>query len=339
MAAYVLRRLLLSASVVVVVSLAAFAGFGLSLDPSYPLWQDPRLRAVVQASYHLQDPILVRYARWATGFLRHGFGTTVSTDVGGFPPHLRSQGAPIGPALLHASAITAALVGLSLLVVLVGSTLVGSIGAQQRRFRADVGTRALAYVGAAVPTFLIADLLRRVAVPHQSTLRIGNNYYVSTHNQLFEIGPPSGGAAGWLRHLALPALALAVGLVGVYARYVRSAMAVELGRPYVTVARAKGLPESRVFLRHALRNSLVPVASLLSLDLGGVVGASLAADGVFRSGGLASVFLGALGAADPFQLTAIVVMSAVVVCGFTFLGDLLVAVLDPRLRTATPSPG
>ena len=339
MAAYVLRRLLLGASVVVVVSFAAFLGFGLTLDPSYPLWQEPQLQAVVRAAYHLQDPILVRYSHWATGLLHHGFGTTVSTDVGGFPPHLRSPGTPIGPALLHASAITAALVGLSLLFVLVGSTLVGTVGAQRRRFRSDVATRALAYVGAAVPTFLLADLLRRLAVPHQSTLVIGNNYYLSTHHQWFEIGPPSGGVVGWLRHLFLPAAALAIGLIGVYARYVRSAMAVELGRPYVTVARAKGLTESRVFFRHALRNSLVPVASLLSLDLGGVVGASLAADGVFRSGGLASVFLGALGNADPFQLTAIVVMSAVVVCGFTFGGDLLVGLLDPRLQTATPSRG
>jgi peptide/nickel transport system permease protein len=109
-------------------------------------------------------------------------------------------------------------------------------------------------------------------------------------------------------------------------------MLVELGRPYITVARAKGLSERRVLVRHALRNSLVPVTALLSLELGGVVGASLAADGVFRSGGLASVFLGALGNADPFQLTAVVVMSAVVVCGFTFVGDLAVGLLDPRVR-------
>lgn len=339
MAVYVVRRLLLTVSVVVAVSFVSFVGFGLSLDPSYPLWQQPRLQSFDRAVYHLQDPILSRYWRWATGLLHHGFGTTVSIDVSAFPtPHLLSPGVPIGPALLHASEVTAALVGLSLLFVVVGSTLVGAIGAQQRRFRADLGTRALAYLGAALPTFLVADLLRRVAVPHQSTLVTANRYYVSTHNQWFEVGPPSSGAVSWLRHLLLPAIALALGLIGVYARYVRSAMAVELGKPYITVARAKGLTEPRVFFRHALRNSLVPVASLLSLDLGGIIGASLAADGVFRSGGLASVFLGALGNADPFQLTAIVVMSAVVVCGFALAGDLVVGFLDPRLTTAT-QPG
>jgi len=335
MATYVLRRLLLAASVVVAVSFVSFLGFGLSLDPSYPLWEQPRLQGIVRAAYHLRDPILARYWRWATAVLHHGFGTTVSVDVGGTPPHLQSPGTPIGPALLHACAVTAALVGISLVLVAVGSTAVGAVSAQRRRYGLDVATRGLAYVVAAVPTFLVADLLRRLIVPKQSTILLFNKYYTSTHNQWFLLGPPSGGFVGWLRHLLLPAIALAIGLVGIYARYVRTAMAVELARPYVTVARAKGLSERRVLVRHALRNSLVPVASLLSLDLGAVVGASLAADGVFRTGGLASVFLGALGNADPFQLTAVVVMSAVIVCGFTFAGDFVVGLLDPRVRTAT----
>lgn len=331
-AGYLIRRLLLTASVVAAVSLAAFVGFGLSLDPSYPLVFKPREQAFVRATYHLTDPILSRYWRWAAGLFHHGFGTTVSTDVGGAPPHLLSTGDSIGPGLLHAAAVSAALVGLALVMVVAGSAAVGTFAAKRQRLHGDVGARALFYLGAAVPTFLIGDLIRRLIVPHQTTIVIANKYYVSTHSAWFLIGPPSGGLVDWLRHLALPAIALALGLIGLYARYVRSAMLVELGRPYVTVARAKGLSERRVLVRHALRNSLVPVTALLSLELGGVVGASLAADGVFRSGGLASVFLGALGNADPFQLTAVVVMSAVVVCGFTFVGDLAVGLLDPRVR-------
>ena len=135
--------------------------------------------------------------------------------------------------------------------------------------------------------------------------------------------------------MTLPVLALAIGLIGVYSRYIRSAMVVELREPYVMVARAKGLSERRVLVRHALRNSLIPFTSLLSLELGGVIGASIAADAVFATGGLASTFLGALARADPFELTALFVMTAVVVCVFMFVGDALVGVLDPRTRTAT----
>src|ERR1700688_4015554 len=97
MATFVFRRLLLAASVVVAVSFAAFVGFGLSLDPSFPLVFKPREQAVVRATYHLTDPILSRYWRWASGLVHHGFGTTVSTAVGGAPPHLEEPGLPIGP--------------------------------------------------------------------------------------------------------------------------------------------------------------------------------------------------------------------------------------------------
>jgi len=112
-------------------------------------------------------------------------------------------------------------------------------------------------------------------------------------------------------------------------------MIVTLGQPYVWTARAKGLPESRVVVRHALRNSLIPVTSLLSLEVGGVIGASLAADAVFNTGGLAGVFFSSLNRSDPFELTALLVTTAVVVCVFMLLGDALIGVLDPRTRAAT----
>lgn len=332
MAAYFVRRLASTVSVVAAVSLAAFVGFGLSLDPSYPLAFQPRSRAVVQAYYHLQDPILSRYWRWFSGLFHHGFGQAVSTDVGGSPPTLQSLGLPIGPQLWHAAEVTLALLGLALLFVVVGAGFVGVFASQRRRYRADIGVRALTYLGSAVPTFLIGDLLLRVISPHYtSSFVVGKGFVISSTNGWFLIGEPSGGVVDWLRHLFLPAAALALGLIGIYARYLRSAMATELTRPYITVARAKGLPERRVLIRHALRNSLVPVTALLTLDIGAVVGASIAADGVFNTGGLASVFLGALGHADPFQLTAIVVVSAIIVCGLTLGGDVLVGLLDPRI--------
>jgi ABC-type dipeptide/oligopeptide/nickel transport system permease component len=333
MATYALRRLVLSVSVVVAVSCAAFVGFGLSLDPSYPLYARPREQAIVRAYYHLRDPILSRYARWFVGFLHHGFGTTVSTDVGGVPPRLRTLGEPIGHQLVHAALISAVLITFALVLVAVGSAAIGVFAAQRRRYRTDVGVRALAYLGTAVPTFLVGDLLVRAIAPNITGKYVGSHFVISSTNGWFLLGPPTGGVIDWLRHLFLPAVALALGLTGVYARYVRSAMAVELARPYVTVARAKGLPERRVLVRHALRNSLVPVTALMTLELGAIVGASIAADGVFGTGGLASVFLGALGHADPFELTAIVVMSAVVVSGFMFVGDLVVGLLDPRVST------
>jgi peptide/nickel transport system permease protein len=146
------------------------------------------------------------------------------------------------------------------------------------------------------------------------------------------LGPPGGGVGRWFGHMALPVATLSLSLVGLYSRYVRSAVIVSLGDQYVTVARAKGLGELRVLFGHALRNSLAPFLNVVSLELGAVVGATLVTDFVFQMGGLARLFLVALGAADPFEMTAIVVVVAVIVIVFVFVADLVVGRLDPRIR-------
>ncbi len=323
--------------VVFTVSFATFVGFGLSFDPGYPLIQgNYRNYLLVESYYHLKDPILSRYWLWLTGLFRHGFGNTVSVDVGGAPPKLQSYGFPIWPIVWNAAKITSELVGAALVFIVAGSALVGTIGAERRRYRLDVSTRAFAYLAAGVPTFLVGDLIQRAVLPHISySFVVGKGLQAHSSGSWFVIGAPLGGFVDWVQHMTLPIAALAISMIGVYARYVRSSMIVTLHEPYITVARAKGLPERRVLVRHALRNSLVPFASLLSLEIGGVVGASIAVDAVFHTGGLASTFLAALSAADPFFLTALLVMTAVIVSVFAFVGDLLVGLLDPRTRTTT----
>jgi len=330
--AYLVRRLVLAASIVVTVSFAGFVGFGLSFDPAYSLVTDPEKHDFVRRHYHLNDPILSQYLRWVTGLFHHGFGTTVSTDVlGTVPPRLATQGTPIGPAVWQSAAITFELVGAAMLFVVLGSVAVGALTARRQRLHADLVLRALTYLGASVPTFLVGDLLLRAISPKYIEGPGGN---ITTTGSWFVLGPPTGGLVDWFQHMTLPVSALAVSLIGVYARYVRSSTIEALGEPYVAVARAKGLPERTVMLRHVLRTSLVPFTSLVSLEFGAIIGASLAADAVFNLGGLASTFLGAVHSSDPFELTALFVSTAVVVSAFTLAGDLLVGLMDPRVTVA-----
>jgi peptide/nickel transport system permease protein len=341
--AFLVRRIAFAASLVVAVSLAAFCIFGISFDPGFSFYASGspeaiRAHHIVDVHYHLEDPILSRYWRWASGVVRHhSFGNTVSINVGGAPMHLLDNGTPISPIVVRALEVTAVMVGFALVLVSVLSSLLGSLAARRERFRIDVWARGLAYLGAAVPTFLVGDLLTRALIPKSHGAFVNGRYTLVTTGSWLQPGPPASGIVSWTQHLLLPTLALALGLVGIYARYIRSSMVVALGQPYVSVARAKGLPERRVVVRHALRNSLVPFTSLLSLEMGGVIGASLAADGVFGAGGLASAFLSAVGNADPFLLTAIFTVTAFLVCGFAFVGDLVVGWLDPRARTVTAS--
>src|SRR4051812_16740200 len=233
------------------------------------------------------------------------------------------------PQLSHSVWMSAQLVGFALVLVVLISVGLGIFSAQRPRSLLDGGVRLLTYASWSIPTFLIAFLMRRWILGGQSVsaFTYGPNSASTNGSHAFLIGPPHGGVVDWFRHMTLPALALALGLIGVYARYIRTAMLVSLREPYTIVARAKGLSERRVVYRHALRNSLIPFTSLLSFEMGGVIGASLAADAVFHLGGLADTFLGGLALADPFELTALVVVTAGVVAAFLIAADLLTGVL------------
>jgi peptide/nickel transport system permease protein len=313
---YLLRRLASAVSTVAVVSFVAFTLFGHSLDPTYPLVLNPdqTRRHALQKQYHLTDPILERYWLWVKALPTDGFGTTVfgSARIGSAAP-----GNDIGPSVWSSAIVSGQLVAVSMVVVLLGSVVLGTLAAYRPRGSLDVVLRLLTYLSVSLPAFLVATLLIRWLGP----------------TGIFLGGPPGGGVVHWLRQMTLPVLTMAIGLVGLYARHIRSAMLVTLREPYVGVARGKGASELRVVMRHALRNSLVPFVSLLTLDFGAIVGTSLVADWSFGLGGLAALLTHALGDADPFLLTAIVVVLSGVVVTFMFLADLALGWLDPRLRS------
>ena len=317
MIAYALRRFALAVSLVWAVSFIAFVSFGLSFNPFYSLnlcGDSCKLqRDALAARFHLHDPILERYWIWFTGLFRHGFGSAAITSYGG-----RTIDA-IDPPLWRAAGVTAQLMATSLVLTVLFSVLIGVVSARRPGSAVDVVLRFLAYLTWSMPTFLTGVLLLKWLVPLQ----------------WFRFGPPGGGFVLWVRTMALPAITLSLGLVGLYSRYLRTAMLSELHRPYAVVARSKGLTESRVTYKHVLRNSLVPFVSVLSLDVSAIVGASLAADWIFfRGAGLAGFFLASLGRADPFVLTAVVVVVAIVVAVFMLLSDLVVGWLDPRARVS-----
>jgi peptide/nickel transport system permease protein len=336
MLAYVVRRLALTAVTFVTVSFVGFICFGKGLNPAYPLYvsPDPTQRIIVEKHYHLKDPILERYWLWVKNFAHHGFGKPVSLTVA--DGKVVESDSLIGPEIWHAGWITVQLVAYSLVITIVLSLLLGTISSRWRGGAADAFVRIANYLSWSIPAFLIAFFFRRwFAGSQTATSFVYGPQTVDHHGaSLFLIGAPTGGFFDWFQHMTLPAVALALGLVGVYSRYIRSSMLVALSQPFAVVARAKGLSEGRVVVRHALRTALIPFVSALALEVGAVVGASMAADYVFSMGGLASLTIAALGRADPFEMTAVVMTLSAVVLVFMTLADLAVGWLDPRVRVA-----
>jgi peptide/nickel transport system permease protein len=320
---YVLRRLLLAIAVFVAVSFIGFLVLSAPLDPTWRQFgpiQSPA-REALRHKHDLDDPVVERYWLWAKGTVT---GTPDVSHAVFTGEHVWSQ---VWPALGR----TALLIGLSLVGVTILSLAIGTVGATRPGSVIDVTSRTGAYLAWSIPAFLLAVLLQLLLT------RLAVNY---DWHPLPVSGIPIPGEAGsglhfiviWLQHLALPVFVIAVGLIGAYSRYVRTAMLVSLNEPYAVTARAKGLTERRVVVRHALRNSLIPFVSLLTLDFGAVFGASLIADLVFQQQGIATFMALAVRDADPFEVQPLVLVAGASVLVFSVLGDLLSTWLDPRIR-------
>lgn len=248
---------------------------------------------------------------------------------------------------------TAALLGMTIVIVLGLSLLIGVLAAVRAGSWFDVSFRAFSYTAWAVPPFLLALVLQTGLISmtrHGLHLFPVSGWPASCPAGFFFCTAPPGGhgialAARVLQALVIPSIALSVAFVGLHSRYLRSSLIVAFGAPYTNTARAKGLSETRIVLRHALRNSLGVFTSVLLLDLGAVIGASLAVDFVFRLGGLGLVFLGLVGGLgsqsgdgpkplDPYAVMSVLTLTAIIVAIASLLAELVVVWLDPRVRPA-----
>lgn len=257
----------------------------------------------------------------------------------------------VGPTVVGALGHTLVLLGMTLLLVVLASVAIALVAAARRGSLLDVVLRVLAYLAWAVPAFLLALLVQGLMNRFGGSRGIGPFPLAGWPGQCpaafglnrgFLSPCPSAGSgfdyvANLFRYLTIPALVLALGFVGLHARYLRSALLDALEHPYVTTARAKGLPERRVVLRHALRNSLVTFVGALLADVGAIFGAAMAVDYIFQLNGLGTVFISEfpvdMGAPpDPAYLAPVILLTAVLVIASSLLADLAVVWLDPRVR-------
>ena len=288
--------------------------------------------------------LLTLYGHWLTGLF--GGSTLHVFSQPTFTRNFTVQGVTMLQALGH----TVVLLAYALVFVVVFSVGLALLAASRRGSGLDVGARVLAYVGWAIPGFLLALLVQLLVNaiggprgigpfplagwPGSCPAGIGVN---SGH-----LTPCPGAGSGIryllnvLRYATLPALTLAAAFVGVHARYLRSTLLETLARPFVTTARAKGVAERRVLVRHAMRASLATFVGALLSDFGAMLGGALAVDWVFQFNGLGTVFISEfpvdVGSVNPYSLVPLLSLTALLVIVASTLGDLATYWLDPRVR-------
>jgi peptide/nickel transport system permease protein len=312
MAGYVIRRLLLVVVVLTAVSLLVFAITAiLPGNVAYLIlgpFAAPDQVKTLELKLGLNDPVLVQYWRWATRFVTGDFGQSMLMNR------------PIAPLLGEAIQRSLVLTLASFVLIATIGVSLGVIAALRHNGPLDHAVSVATYLGIAVPEFFWAIVVILVFAAYLGWLPASG----------YE--PLSAGFWIWAQHLIAPTITLVFAHLAHVSRLTRSSMIEVLQSPYVTAARAKGLPERVVVIRHALRNALLPTITVLALDVGRLMGGIVVIETVFAYPGLGRLLVFSIQQRDIPMLQASIVTVAAIYALANLSADLLYAWLNPKIR-------
>ena len=319
MITYIVRRILYSIPVLVVSTFLSFTFVSLAGNPTVALRANPRFSANtlhnIFLQYHLNRSIPVRYWYWVEDVFTHKLGRSLSTFQ------------PLWPDVTRTLGHTAQLIILSEVMAIILGVAVGIFSAIRQYSVFDYSFTALSFLGYAMPTFWLALLLQILFV----------DIYLKWHVRIFYtsgLNNPHHGT--WsldrLQHLGLPVITLCIISFALYSRYMRASMLDVINSDYVRTARAKGVSERRVILRHVVRNALIPIVTVASLNVGGLLGGAIITETVFTLDGMGYYFVQKLQATDLYAVMAYLLVTSVIIIVFNLIADVLYGYLDPRIR-------
>lgn len=268
----------------------------------------PGQRAELERQLGLDKPLPVQYAIWLRGVLTGDWGRTITGRQ------------PIA-ALIQKRAVISAQVGLIAWAVAMALAVpIGVLSALKRNSWLDVSITTGALAGLAAPNFVVALVLIVIFGVHLQLLPTRG--FVP-----FQDDP-----ASWAKHLVLPVITLAGGGLATVVRQTRSAMLEVLGEDYIRTARAKGLKQSKVVLRHTLRNALLPIVTLAGLQIGNLISGAIILETVFGIPGMGRLTIDSVLSSDYQTIQILVLVFAVATILGNLVADLAYAVMDPRIR-------
>ena len=302
MISFVIRRL--ATAVPTLLAIMTLTFFLLRTVPGGPFTADralePEIEKIVRARYHLDEPLHRQYLRYMWGLLR--------LDLG---PSLRYRGRTVNEILLEAFPKSAALGACALLFAIGAGVGAGVIAAMQHNGPADYLTMAVAMTGVCVPSMVLGPLLIAVFGAWLGWFPV----------------------YGWgLPHIVLPAAALGAMFAARIARLTRGAMLETIRQQYVIAARARGLRESAVIVRHALRSALMPLISYLGPAAASILTGSVVIEAIFNIPGMGGYFVSATTGRDYTLVLGTVLVYSTLLIAFNVIVDILYAWLDPRVQ-------
>ncbi len=276
----------------------------------------PEARERLEKYYNLDKPIIVQYLLWLKRVVRLDFGESFSTDR-----------RPVWQKIKERIPITLTINILSMLLILLIAIPIGVTSATRQYSLYDKITTVVVFVGFAMPGFWLALLLMMLFGVQLHWLPISGikslNYEnLSFFGKILDMG----------KHLVLPVFVSAFGGLAGISRYMRSSMLEVIRQDYITTARAKGLPENKVIYRHALRNALLPIITILGLSVPGLIGGSVIFEQIFSIPGMGRLFWLSVMQRDYPLIMGLLTIGAFLTLLGNMLADFCYALVDPRIR-------
>jgi peptide/nickel transport system permease protein len=314
--------LLYGVVVLVAASFLTFSLVSLSGDPLAPLYTAPNVSRqsidTVRERKHLDEAVVKQYWYWVKDATTNKFGTTLLTNK------------PILPDLWRVMKNTLQLVIAAEILAIVLAVIIGVISAVRQYSFLDYAGTTFSFLGLATPVFWLA-LMAQVAIVQLYTHTGHTLLPVANLNSV----DPGSGLHFWLdraNHLILPVAVLSVLNIANYSRFLRASMLEVVNSDYVRTARAKGVAERVVTMRHAFRNALIPLVTVIALNFAGLLGGAIITETVFSLDGMGLYFVNALGTSDPYPVMAWLMLTATIVIVFNLVADICYGALDPRVR-------
>jgi peptide/nickel transport system permease protein len=322
MRVYILKRLLGIVPTVLMITLVVFAMMrSIPGDPVVALLGDAYSEddaVAIRQAYGLDKPILAQYFIWLGKLVQGNWGTSILS------------GRPVLEDVAVRLPVTLELIVLSMAVALAIAIPAGIIGALRRNTWADYTATSVAMIGVSIPEFFLGVLLLLAfSVGLRGVLPSSGWVYLPGTCPTMVCGVSFWGN---MQHVLMPALALGVGRAALLTRLLRASMLEVIRTEYVTTARAKGLADSRVVLKHALKNALIPTVTVMGLQVGFLIGGAIVVETLFAMPGLGTFGIDAIIARDYQQVQGFALVTAIAFVGINLLVDLTYTFLDPRIR-------
>jgi peptide/nickel transport system permease protein len=319
---YIIKRLFQMIPTIIVITLVVFAMMqAIPGDPIISLLgdaYDEEDAEKLRGEYGLDKPIYVQYFRWVSKLVRGDWGESILS------------GRSILNDVLIRLPVTIELIIVAMFVALIIAIPAGIIAAIRQNTWGDYTAMSTAMIGISIPDFFLGVLLLLL-------FSISMNGFLPSSGWVYLPGtcPSVVCESSWwgnLKHVVMPAIALGVGRAAILTRLLRASMLEIIRMEYVTTARAKGLGERLVILKHALKNALIPTVTIMGLQIGFLIGGAIVVETLFAIPGLGTYGINAIIARDYQQVQGFILLVAISFVVLNFLVDLVYSFLDPRIR-------